>query len=251
LLFVTGTHRPNFTESPELLVKAKRVVVFDHHRRGTEFIEQALLYYLEPYASSTSELVTEVLQYMEKKVILEKIEAEALLAGIVVDTKNFSFKTGVRTFEAAAVLRRFGADTTEVKQLFQDDFSTFVARSGIVANAEIMDRKIAISSADESIRNARLVAAQGADALLDIRGIRTSFVITLDVTETIFISARSLGDINVQLIMEKLGGGGHLGNAGAQFKGKTVEAVKVVLLETIQEYLQESEKNEIDTTKRR
>ncbi len=242
LLFVTDTHRPNFTESPELLAKAKRVVVFDHHRRGTEFIEQALLYYLEPYASSTSELVTEVLQYMEKKVILEKIEAEALLAGIVVDTKNFSFKTGVRTFEAAAVLRRFGADTTEVKQLFQDDFSTFVARSGIVANAEIMEKNIAVSTADEPIMNARLVAAQGADALLDIRGIRTSFVIMLDKTETIFISARSLGDINVQLIMEKLGGGGHLGNAGTQFKGKTVEEVKIVLLETIQEYLQESEK---------
>lgn len=241
LLFVTDTHRPNFTECPELLTKATRVVVFDHHRRGTEFIDQALLYYLEPYASSTSELVTEVLQYMEKKVTLEKIEAEALLAGIVVDTKNFSYKTGVRTFEAAAILRRFGADTTEVKKLFQDDFSTFVARSGIVANAEIMDRHIAVSTADEAIHNARLVAAQGADALLDIRGIQSSFVITLDVSHTIFISARSLGDINVQLIMEKLGGGGHLGNAGTQFKGKTVEEVKVILLETIQDYLQESD----------
>lgn len=242
LLIVVDTHRPNFTESPELLARAKRVVVFDHHRRGTEFIEHALLYYLESYASSTSELVTEVLQYMEKKVVLEKIEAEALLAGIVVDTKNFSFKTGVRTFEAAAFLRRYGADTTEVKELFRDDLSTFVARSSIVANADIMTKQIAVSTTEEPIPNARLVAAQGADALLDIRGIRTSFVITLDVSQTIFISARSLGDINVQVIMEKLGGGGHLSNAGTQFMGKTVEEVKVILLETIQEYLQESER---------
>lgn len=238
LLVVVDTHRPNFTESPELVQAATRKVLFDHHRRGKEFIEGALLTYLEPYASSTSELVTEVLQYMEKKMVLEKHEAEALLAGIVVDTKNFSVKTGVRTFESAALLRRFDADTTEVKKLFQDDLGTFVARSNIVSNAETLGHKIALSATDEEIPNARLIAAQGADSLLNIRGVRCSFVIVKE-HGTVFVSSRSLGDVNVQLIMEQIGGGGHMTVAGAQFQDKSVLEVKEILLSAIDYHFRE------------
>ncbi len=238
LLVIVDTHRPNFTESPELIQIATRKVLFDHHRRGKEFIEGALLTYLEPYASSTSELVTEVLQYMEKKMILEKHEAEALLAGIVVDTKNFSIKTGVRTFESAALLRRFDADTTEVKKLFQDDLATFVARSNIVSNAETLGNKIAISATDEDIPNARIIAAQGADSLLNIRGVRCSFVIVKE-NGTVFISSRSLGEVNVQLIMESIGGGGHMTVAGAQFKDKTVGEVRETLIGAIDYHFKE------------
>ncbi|MCK8060880.1 MULTISPECIES: DHH family phosphoesterase [unclassified Fusibacter] len=240
LLIVVDTHRPNFTESPELLQRSIRRVLFDHHRRGKEFIDHTLLTYLEPYASSTSELVTEVLQYMEKKMVLEKNEAEALLAGIVVDTKNFSLKTGVRTFESAALLRRYDADTTEVKKLFQDELGTFVARSSIVSNAETYGNRIAISVTDEDIPNARLVAAQGADSLLNIRGIKSSFVIVKE-KGTVFISSRSLGETNVQLIMESIGGGGHLTVAGAQFTDKTVYEVKDILLGAIDHYFKEAE----------
>lgn len=238
LLVIVDTHRPNFTESPELVQRASRKVLFDHHRRGKEFIEGALLTYLEPYASSTSELVTEVLQYMEKKMVLEKHEAEALLAGIVVDTKNFSVKTGVRTFESAALLRRFDADTTEVKKLFQDDLGTFVARSNIVSNAETLGNKIALSATDEEIPNARLIAAQGADSLLNIRGVRCSFVIVKE-KGIVFVSSRSLGDVNVQLIMEHIGGGGHMTVAGAQFHGKSVGEVREILLDAIDYHFRE------------
>lgn len=240
LLIIVDTHRPNFTESPELVARAIRKVLFDHHRRGKEFIDHTLLTYLEPYASSTSELVTEVLQYMEKSMVLDKKEAEALLAGVVVDTKNFSIKTGVRTFESAALLRRYGADTTEVKQLFQDELVTFVARSNIVSNAETLFNKIALSVTDEDIPNARLVAAQGADELLNIKGVSCSFVVVKEKDE-IYLSSRSLGDINVQLIMESLGGGGHLTTAGAQMTGKTVQEAKDLLIEAINAYLEEDE----------
>jgi len=241
LVVVVDTHRPSFTECPELLEMTNRIVLFDHHRRGTEFIENTVLKYLEPYASSTCELVTEMIQYMESKVNIEKKEAEALLAGITVDTKNFSFKTGVRTFEAAAFLRRFEADTTVVKQLFQDDIDTFVAKSNMVSNAEIIRDEIALSVNTSSIENARLVAAQSADALLNIRGISCSFVIGIKEDGAIFISARSLGDINVQLILEKIGGGGHLAVAGAQFNDTEIEEVESLLLNAIDEYFEEGE----------
>ncbi len=239
LLVVVDTHRPSFTEAPELLETGVQVVLLDHHRRGTEFIEGAVLKYTEPYASSTSELVTEILQYMENDMRLDKHEAEALLAGITVDTKNFTFKTGVRTFEAASILRRFGADTTVVRQLFQDDLSTFINKSNIVRNAKIYDNDVAVSVYDEDLPNAQLVAAQGADDLLNIRGISTSFVIGKKGEDMVFISGRSLGDTNVQLILEKLGGGGHLSVAGAQFNGKSIEEVKDMLLEAVQEYFDE------------
>jgi len=242
LVVVVDTHRPSFTECPELLEMTNRIVLFDHHRRGTEFIENTVLKYLEPYASSTSELITEMLQYMESRVNIEKKEAEALLAGITVDTKNFSFKTGVRTFEAAAFLRRYEADTTAVKQLFQDDLSTFIAKSNIVSNAVVIKDNIALSVNIDPIPNARLIAAQGADALLNIRGINCSFVVGIKEDDVIFISGRSLGDMNVQLILEKIGGGGHLTVAGAQFDDKDIEEVKSLLLNAIDEYLEEGEK---------
>ena len=239
LVVVVDTHRPSFTEAPELLEAGAQIVMFDHHRRGTEFIDNAVLKYTEPYASSTSELVTEILQYMENTMRLDKHEAEALLAGITVDTKNFTFQTGVRTFEAASLLRRFGADTTVVRQLFQDDLSTFIHKSNIVRNAKIYDNDVAISIYDEDVPNAQLVAAQGADDLLNIRGISTSFVIGRKSEEMIFISGRSLGDTNVQVILEKLGGGGHMTVAGAQYSDKNIDEVKDLLLNAVQEYFDE------------
>ncbi len=240
LLIVVDTHRPSFTESPELEARAVRKVLIDHHRRGKEFIENTLLTYLEPYASSASELVTEVLQYMERKMTIEKRVAEALLAGIYVDTKNFTVKTGVRTFESAALLRRFDADTTEVKALFKDDLDSFVARSNIVRNAEMIFSEIALSTSDETIANGRLIGAQGADSLLDIRGVKASFVLVRE-NDEIFMSGRSHGDVNVQIIAEKLGGGGHLTGSGAQFKDITMAEAKQKLLETIELYYKEAE----------
>ncbi len=240
LLIIVDTHRPSFTESPELEARALRKVLIDHHRRGKEFIENTLLTYLEPYASSASELVTEVLQYMERKMMIEKRVAEALLAGIYVDTKNFTVKTGVRTFESAALLRRFDADTTAVKALFKDDLESFVARSNIVSNAEMVFSEIALSTSDEEIANGRLIGAQGADSLLNIRGVKASFVL-VRVDDEIYMSGRSHGDINVQLIAEKLGGGGHLTGSGAQFKDITMAEAKAKLLDTLKQYYQEAE----------
>ncbi len=240
LVVVVDTHRPSFTQCPEALEKADRVVLIDHHRRGTEFIENAVLTYLEPYASSTSELVTEILQYIGDKINIEKIEAEALMAGIAVDTKNFTFKTGVRTFEAASWLRRMGADTTNVRQLFQDDLETFTAKAEVVTNARIFRESVAVSVCPSNTHNVSLVAAQAADQLLDIKGISASFVLGIR-NDEIFISGRSMGDINVQMILEKLNGGGHMTVAGAQVTGKTIEEVTQLLEKAIEEYFEEGE----------
>ena len=237
LVVVVDTHRPSFTPCPDLLEQSDRIVLIDHHRRGPEFIDKTALRYLEPYASSTSELVTEILQYMEERMSLEKTEAQALLAGIMVDTKNFSFKTGVRTFEAASFLRRAGADTTEVKQLFQDDLSLFVSRAEIVRKAEIVRPGIAVSACSDCQGNIPLIVAQAADGLLNIKGIHTSFVIGAKTDGEILISGRSLGDMNVQLILEKLGGGGHLTVAGAQLQDVTLEAAGEMLLQAIDDYI--------------
>lgn len=241
LLVVVDTHRPSFTECPALLDETDRVVLIDHHRMGTEQIENVVLRYTEPYASSTCELVTEILQYIDNNHKIEKIEAEAMLAGIAVDTKNFSFKTGVRTFEAASFLRRLGADTTLVKQLFQDDIGTFIARSNLVSTATMFRENVAIAICPSDIANPQLVSAQGADELLNIRGISASFVIGQKGEGTIFISGRSLGDINVQVIMEKLGGGGHLTVAGAQLKDVTIQEAKEQLEQVLVEFFSEEE----------
>lgn len=237
---VVDIHRPRYTEEPELLEMIDKIVVIDHHRRGKDFIEDPVLVYLEPYASSTCELVTEVLSYMQDKISIEKIEAEALLAGITVDTKSFTFKTGVRTFEAASFLRRQGADTTSVKQLFQDDLNTFIMKADVVKRAHIIEGKIAISTLDEETDDAILIAAQAADSLLNINGITASFVM-VNHNNRVHISGRSLGNINVQLILEKLGGGGHLTVAGAQLDNTDLYEAEKMVENAIKEYLQEGE----------
>jgi len=238
LLIIVDVNRPSYVECPELLELSKNIVVFDHHRTSVEFIQNAVLSYVEPYASSTCEMITEILQYMVDKVKLRPLEADALFAGITVDTKNFSIKTGVRTFEAAAFLRRHGADSTRVKMFFQNDMASYRARASAVKDAEIYRDDIAISLCPSDIPNPALTAAQAADELLNISGITASFVMS-SMDHQVLMSARSLGDINVQLIMEKLGGGGHLTVAGAQFKNTTVDEVRQQLKQAIKEYLEE------------
>lgn len=241
LVVVVDTHKPSLTECPELLNKTSRIALIDHHRRSTEFIENALLKYLEPYASSTSELVSELIQYMENRPKIEKEEADAMLAGITVDTKNFSLKTGVRTFDAAAYLRRHGADTVRVRQFFQDDLKTFREKANIVSTAIRHRDVLAISIAENPIENIRLIAAQAADDLLNIRGIKASFVIAKNTDDMVFISGRSLGEVNVQVILEALGGGGHLEVAGAQFYDTDIETVKKRLIKAIDDYYTEGD----------
>lgn len=240
LVVVVDTYRPSFTQCPEILKLTDKIVVIDHHRKMEEYIDNAVLSYMEPYASSASELVTEILQYLGDKKEIEKIEAEALLAGIVVDTKNFSFKTGVRTFEAASWLRRIGADTTNVKQLFQSDMDIFIAKAEIIRNAQKVTKTIALSVCDTQNQSTNIIIAQAADELLEIKGIKASFVIGLNNRGDVIVSARSLGDINVQVIMEKIGGGGHLTMAGAQ-SDKDIHEVTEQLLEAIKEYVKEGE----------
>ncbi|MBE5812697.1 MAG: phosphoesterase [Clostridiales bacterium] len=234
LLIVVDTHRSSFTELPELLKFTKKIVVIDHHRKVTDSIPDAILTYHEIYASSASELVTELLQYMDKKVVIRQIEAESLYAGIIVDTKNFTLKTGIRTFEAAAFLKKYGVDTMAVKQMFQNDIDIYVAKAEVIKNAEIIDDEIAISICD-SEENGALIAAQSADELLNIVGIKASFVLSRQENQ-ISISGRSLGEINVQLILEKLGGGGSMTIAGAQIIDSTEEEVIEKLKQAIKEY---------------
>lgn len=236
LLIVVDTHKPGFTEAPELLKMTDQVVIIDHHRRGADFIQDAVLSYQETYASSTCELVTELLQYVEDRIRLTNIETEALYAGIVVDTKNFIFKTGVRTFEAASYLRRQGADTVSVKQLFQNDLKTYITISNIVKEAEVVYDNIAISICPNNIKGAQLIAAQAADQLLSLSGLVAAFVLSYHNSEVV-ISGRSLGDINVQMILEKLGGGGHLTVAGAQIEDVSIQDAKKMLKDAIYEYI--------------
>lgn len=236
LLIIVDTHRPGFTETPELLRMTDQIVIIDHHRRGADYIQDAVLTYQETYASSTCELVTELLQYIEDKVRLTSIETEALYAGIVVDTKNFIFKTGVRTFEAASYLRRHGVDTVSVKQLFQNDLKTYITISNIVKDAEVVYDNIAISICPSNIKNAQLIAAQAADQLLSLSGLIAAFVLSYRDSEVI-ISGRSLGEINVQMILEKLGGGGHLTVAGAQIENVSMQEAKEKLKNAIYEYI--------------
>ncbi|SFI22439.1 c-di-AMP phosphodiesterase, consists of a GGDEF-like and DHH domains [Tindallia magadiensis] len=244
LVVVVDTHRPIYTECPELLKEGSKIVLIDHHRRSTDFIENPILTYHETYASSTSEMVTEIIHYMEEKLHLESLEAEALMAGIALDTKNFTFKTGVRTFEAASYLRRAGADTTLVRQMFQDDLQSIVSRAEVVKKAEIILDKIAIAISEDVSERANLVAAQAADIMLNIRGAKASFVLGNDPNGQIFISGRSLGDVNVQVILEKLGGGGHMTVAGAQLKNIKIEEAKIKLIQAITEVLEEEEEED-------
>ena len=214
-------------ECPELLDITDKIVVLDHHRKATDFIE-AVLEYTESYASSASELVTEIIQYAGEKKLLSRFEAEALLAGITVDTNRFAVKTGVRTFEAASWLRRSGADTTEVKRYFQSDMEMFKTRAACIANAEFTDDGVAMSICPGENINAQIVNSQVADELLTIKGIQVSFVAGRSECGETVISARSLGGINVQTIMEQFGGGGHLTTAGAQVEMSPEEAIEAI-----------------------
>lgn len=240
LLIIVDTHKPSFVASREVLSKVDKVVVIDHHRRSEEFIENPLLVYLEPYASSTCELVTEALQYLDDDIKMKEIEATALLAGIIMDTQNFSFKTGVRTFEAASFLRRAGADPTIIHQLFQEDIESIINRAEAIRNAKILYNSIAVSIFPKKMKNCYLIAAQGANALLNVKNVTASFVIC-EADRGVVISGRSLGKINVQVILEKLGGGGHLTVAGAQLNGIGPEEAFEELRKAIEEYMEEGE----------
>ena len=238
LLIVVDTDKKNYVEVPELLEKTEKIAVIDHHRRGTDYIENAILTFHEVYASSACELVTELIEYAEKPIKLDTFEVESLYAGIMMDTRNFTFKTGVRTFEAAAFLRKCGVDIIKVKKWFQSDLKTYNKISEIVANSEIIDDTIAISMYDREDSDANITCAKAADELLTIINITASFVIG-KLENKICISGRSIGDINVQLILEKLGGGGHITVAGAQIEGMTQEEVKQELINRINEYFTE------------
>ncbi len=238
LLIINDTHKKNYVEVPELLDKVGQIVIIDHHRRSTDYIENATLTFQEVYASSTAELVTEILQYTDVRVKLKPIEVEGLYGGIMVDTKNFTFKTGVRTFEAAAYLRKCGVDIIKVKKWFQSDFNSYNVIANIVKNAEMLDDSIAIAIYDKEDKDANLICAKAADELLTISDITASFVLG-KIGDKVCISGRSIGDVNVQIILEKLGGGGHITLAGAQVEGMTLEEVKQELIIRINEYFSE------------
>lgn len=239
LLVILDTHINSRVESVDVLNKATKVVVFDHHRKSTDFIDKAVMVYHEPYASSTSELITEMIQYIGEKVKIKSLEADALLAGITVDTQNFSMKTGTITFEAAAYLKRCGADGIRVRKLLQEDMSVFRARAAAAANAEMIADGMYLSICPSDYGNSAVTAAQAADELLDVEGVKASFVLCDD-RNTIFVSARSLGEVNVQVILEKIGGGGHQTISGAQFKNTNIEAVKELVKEAVQQYIEEA-----------
>ena len=240
LVVIVDTHKTTYVEAPELLKRTDKKVIIDHHRRSADYIEDATLTFQEVYASSAAELVTELLQYAEVHVELKTIEAESLYAGIMMDTKNFTFKTGVRTFEAAAYLRRCGVNIIRVKKWFQSNLDTFNKIASIVQKAEIVNDTIAIATYEEKDKDASLICAKTADELLTISDITASFVMG-NLGNKICISGRSIGDINVQIILEKLGGGGHITLAGAQVEGMTMEDTKQELINRIHEYFSEIE----------
>ena len=240
-LIVVDVNRPSITECPELLHLCKSIVVLDHHRRGSETIENATLSYIEAYASSACEMVAEVLQYVDDNMKLSQAEADALYAGMVMDTNNFQTKTGVRTFEAAAFLRRSGADVIRVRKLFRENADEYRVRADVVSRAEIYREEYAISECRATnIESPTIAGAQAANELLDIRGVKASFVLT-DYHDQIYVSARSIDEVNVQIVMEHMGGGGHMGIAGAQLPDKTIEEVREILCRTIDDMIRDGE----------
>lgn len=240
-VIVVDVNRPSYTECPELLELCKTVVVLDHHRQTSEIIENALLSYVEPFASSTCEMVAEILQYIQDGIKLKQVEADAMYGGIMIDTNNFTQKTGVRTFEAAAFLRRNGADVTRVRMMFRNDIGEYKARAEAVSRAEVFCEQFAMTDCDASgLESPTVVCAQAANELLNISGINASFVLT-DYNNRVYISARSIDKINVQLIMERLNGGGHMNIAGAQLDGYTIDEAKNCLRETIKLMIEEGD----------
>ena len=244
VLVVVDVNKPSITECPELLKRCKSIVVLDHHRQGTEIIENATLSYIEAYASSACEMVSEVLQYISDNLKLRSEEADCMYSGIMIDTSNFMTKTGVRTFEAAAFLRRNGADVTRVRKLFRDDAAEYKAKADAVSQAEIYRHSYAISVCrGEGIESPTVVGAQAANELLNIRGIKASFVLTL-YNGTVYISARSIDEVNVQIVMERMGGGGHLNIAGTQIENGTIEDGIETIKKTLDAMIAEGELDE-------
>ena len=243
LVMVVDTNRPSYTECPELLGRTKTIVVFDHHRQGSDVIDNAVLSYIETYASSTCEMVAEVLQYFSENIHLEPQEADCIYAGILIDTDNFNTKTGVRTFEAAAYLRRCGAEVTRVRKMLRDDMNSYKARAEAVRRAEVYRGVFAVTVCpSEGIESPTIVGAQAANELLDIVGIKASFVLT-EYNGKVYISSRSIDEINVQLIMERIGGGGHMNMAGAQLTDCTVNEALMILENTLDQMIEEGEIN--------
>lgn len=241
VLVIVDVNKPSITECPELLKICKSIVVLDHHRQGLETIENATLSYVEPYASSACEMVTEILQYISDGIKVKSGEADCLYSGIVIDTNNFMTKTGVRTFEAAAYLRRAGADVTRVRKLFRDDATEYKAKADTVSQAEVYRNCYAIStSTAEGLQSPTIVAAQAANELLNIRCIKASFVLT-EYQGLVYVSARSIDEVNVQVIMERLGGGGHMNVAGCQMEGISMEDATRAIKDTLDKMLEEGE----------
>lgn len=241
VLVVVDVNKPSITQCPDLLKYSRSVVVFDHHRQGTEVIENATLSYIEAYASSACEMVSEILQYITDHVKITAEEADALYAGIMVDTNNFMTKTGVRTFEAAAFLRRNGADVTRVRKMFREAADEYKAKADIVSQAEIFYNQYAISVyTDATVPSPTVTGAQAANELLNIKGVKASFVLT-DFNNQIYISARSIDEVNVQIIMERLGGGGHLNIAACQMANTSIEDAISILKDTLRTMMEEGE----------
>lgn len=240
LLIIVDTHRPSYTECRELLDISKKVAVIDHHRRSVEFVQDTILLFHEIYVSSSCEMVTELIQYTESDMKIHKLTAEGLLGGIYLDTKNFEFKTGVKTFEAASYLRNVGADTLEVKKFFNSYAEDFLVKAEIIQRTEIIANKICISYSKEEIDNINIVIAKAADELLNIKKIEASFVLGIK-GDTVFVSARSLGNINVHILMEKIGGGGHIDIAGAQIKDMSLSQAYNLVKDIIEDFLKEDE----------
>lgn len=237
LVVVVDTNRPNYTVAPDLLNRTRHIVVFDHHRQGEEVVQNPVLSYIEPYASSACEMIAEVLQYFSEKVQLRPTEADCIYAGILIDTDNFAAKVGVRTFEAAAYLRRNGADVIRVRKMLREDMATYKARAQVVRDAEVYHDHYAVAICETTdVESPTIVGAQAANELLNIVGIKASFVIT-DYRGKVYISARSIDEVDVQKLMEQLGGGGHLNIAGAQIPGADIDEVKQKLIELIDEHV--------------
>ena len=241
MVVVVDTNRPELTECPELLKMAKMIVVFDHHRQTNDVIENTVLSYIEPYASSACEMVAEMLQYITDDIKITSIEANSMYAGIMIDTNNFMNRTGVRTFEAAAFLKRCGADIVHVRKVFRDDLDWYRERSKVVSSAEIFHKEYAIAHFEnEEVDSPTIIGAQAANELLNINGIKASFVLT-EYLGKIYVSARAIDEVNVQVIMERLGGGGHINTAGTQFQHTDMDEAISALKETIDTMIAEGD----------
>ena len=238
VVVVVDTNRPSYTECEELLHMTKTIVVLDHHRRGSEVIENAVLSYVEPYASSACEMVAEILQYFSDDLRIRNMEADCLYAGIMIDTNNFTTRAGVRTFEAAAFLRRSGADVTRVRKLLRDDLKSYQARAEAARTAQIYREYYAIARCpSENLDSPTVIGAQAANELLNIAGVKASFVLT-QYNNEVYISARAIDEVNVQVMMEKMGGGGHMNASGAQFNHTDMDEAVACLKQVIDEMIE-------------